>query len=379
MLFYSLAIALYQITKKVGKNHISSRNGATPKKQFELNSTTPIHVKIRLDGQEVFNSQSQPPINNLSSGDLGYIEKALDLQLGQAPDDFKRNVRVKLKDKEVFLLQDGVVKVNEFQPPKNLAQTSTYETTINPEAVAETAPQASGEPKTIDHTHSLESTTNPPIQDLNHGEKSPQQLQAERTVQVAPIVRSFLEAHECHHKQGNVYAATWDKSTQTLALMGNNQLKLLAKFHKGQWQPVPIPLAEKQPNLNETDLNHFEQLAPKIEAKREKARAAYRQWYLDSKATVTEHNPALRDAQKVDLAIATTVLEQTKTPTDVGRILSQSDVAVAIREHEPNSYVATEKVYNYVNDLYQLAARELEQQQRFQQHKQQDVQVEIEV
>lgn len=348
------------------------QSNSTLKDQLDSNFKNPISVKIKLDGQEVFNSQNNPPVNNLSAEDLAYVEKALELKLGKAPDEYNRNVRVKLKDEEVFRLHEGVVKINEFQPAPIKESSLTHEASTQVESPPSTAPQ------THQQTPPEPTATKPPIQDLNQGQLSPRQLQAERSQKIAPIVRAFLESRETHHLQGKTYTATWDKQNQTLALTGNNQLKMLAKFDKGQWQSFPIPLAENQPNLTETDLKHFEQLAPKIEAKRERTRMAYRQWYLDSKAKITEYNPSLRDATQVDLAVATAVLEQSGEPTDVGRILSQSDVAVAIRETEGDSYAATEKVYGYVNDLYKLATRELEQQRRVQQgQRQPEVEVEI--
>ncbi len=96
------------------------QNNKKLSQQMKLNFSQPVNVKIDLDGKEVFlGKDSTPQLDNLSKNDLNYLNKALDLAPGKAPDDFQRNLTIKVNDQEIFKLQDGVVSVNELTQQKN--------------------------------------------------------------------------------------------------------------------------------------------------------------------------------------------------------------------------------------------------------------------
>ena len=91
------------------------------------------------------------------------------------------------------------------------------------------------------------------------------ELQAERTIKLAPIVKSYLELVETDHCQGRKYTATWDQENRLLSLVSDNQLKMLAQHEGGQWRSLPVPLTRpNQPSLTQGDLEHFETIEPRI-------------------------------------------------------------------------------------------------------------------
>ena len=155
---------------------------------------------------------------------------------------------------------------------------------------------------------------------------TPQQLQAQRTEEIAPTVKAYLDLTESHHYQGEKYVATWDEGSRTLSLVGDNQLKLLARQEGLRWQPLPIPLTEpSQPNLTDADVQHFQALAPRIEAKLEERRQDYRAWYESAKEQVMAGN-GHHSLAEIERALALAVLAETGDSGDVARVLSQGDV-----------------------------------------------------
>ena len=189
------------------------------------------------------------------------------------------------------------------------------------------------------------------------GESAPAQLQAQRTQTLSPIVKAYLDLAETHHCQGKQYTATWDDNNQMLSLLKGNQLKLLARLEATHWQAIAIPLADpSQANLSLADVEHFQALAPRIEAKLAARRDNYRAWYESAQAQVLLHN-GHHSLEQIDQAISLSVAQETQDLADVGKVLSQSDLIRQWRQELPAS-LFQQRATDYIASIYQL----LEQQ-----------------
>jgi hypothetical protein len=186
---------------------------------------------------------------------------------------------------------------------------------------------------------------------------SPQQLQAERTQAIAPTVKAYLDLAETHHHQGQQYVATWDSGSRTLSLVGDNQLKMLARQDDSQWQSLPVPLAEPaQPNLTDEDVSHFQALAPRIQAELEERRQDYRAWYESLREQVMVGN-GHHSPEEIDQAIAVSVLDETGDARDIGRVLSQCDRLRGWRGELPEPEFR-ERAREYVRAVYDSLVQE---------------------
>jgi hypothetical protein len=163
---------------------------------------------------------------------------------------------------------------------------------------------------------------------------------------------------ETHHHQSQKYAATWDEGSRTLSLVGDNQLKMLARQDGFQWQSLPVPLAEPtQPNLTEADVQHFQALAPRIQAELEERRQDYRAWYEYVREQVVANN-GHHSPQEIDRAIAVSILEETGDSRDVARVLSQGDRVRAWRG-ELSQGEFRDRVRDYVGAVYNSLVQEV--------------------
>ncbi|MEM8780263.1 MAG: hypothetical protein AAGF26_15610, partial [Cyanobacteria bacterium P01_G01_bin.49] len=87
----------------------------------------------------------------------------------------------------------------------------------------------------------------------------------------------------------------------------------------------------------------------------------YRQWYSSNRDLVMTANPHLKAPQAIDLAIATELLKISDDHNDVGRILSQSDMAQSWRKTLSENEAQTQ-IYQYANQTYQQAKEFLQQE-----------------
>jgi hypothetical protein len=90
---------------------------------------------------------------------------------------------------------------------------------------------------------------------------SAEELQAQRTQFVAPILMDLLNFKLSDRYEGQKYVAIFDSDLQTLSCYraGNKQHILQASYRDGNWRSHFIPsLQSNQPNLSDGDLNFFE-------------------------------------------------------------------------------------------------------------------------
>ncbi|MGD2184430.1 hypothetical protein [Lusitaniella coriacea] len=101
------------------------------------------------------------------------------------------------------------------------------------------------------------------------------EIQRQRTLQAAPIVAALLHSQQTHTFSGNAYTATWEPQTQELKLYSNRdsegtraaarELKMHARYTPPTWQSVPLPPSQHPVGLQESDLQHLQQLTPLIQ------------------------------------------------------------------------------------------------------------------
>ncbi|EAZ88159.1 AAA family ATPase, partial [Crocosphaera chwakensis] len=82
-------------------------------------SETTVNIKIVFGRKTIFEGKSTDEeilLKGVSQEDLTYLEKALDLETGQTPSEFNRDLLIRFKGQEIFRLENGVVKLNHLQP-----------------------------------------------------------------------------------------------------------------------------------------------------------------------------------------------------------------------------------------------------------------------
>ncbi len=99
-----------------------------------------------------------------------------------------------------------------------------------------------------------------------------QQVQANRTLEVAPIIHAFLSTQDKTTVAGKLNTVSWNPQTQEITLWtnGSSNPKMRVKYSDGEYQALSIgnTLEEIEANgLSEADVQHFQQIAPSIYAR----------------------------------------------------------------------------------------------------------------
>ncbi len=99
-----------------------------------------------------------------------------------------------------------------------------------------------------------------------------QQIQANHTLEVAPIIHAFLSTQDKTTVVGKLNTVNWNPQTQEITLWTNDSSnpKMRVKYSDGKYQALPIgnTLEEIEANgLSEGDVQHFQQIAPSIYAR----------------------------------------------------------------------------------------------------------------
>ncbi|NJN14066.1 MAG: hypothetical protein HC815_41830, partial [Richelia sp. RM1_1_1] len=99
-----------------------------------------------------------------------------------------------------------------------------------------------------------------------------QQIQANRTLEVAPIIHAFLSTQDKTTVEGKLNTVSWNPQTQEITLWtnGSSNPKMRVKYSDGEYQALPIgnTVEEIEANgLSEADVQHFQQIAPSIYAR----------------------------------------------------------------------------------------------------------------
>jgi hypothetical protein len=99
-----------------------------------------------------------------------------------------------------------------------------------------------------------------------------QQIQANRTLEVAPIIHAFLSTQDKTTVAGKLNTVSWNPQTQEITLWtnGSSNPKMRVKYSDGEYQALSIgnTVEEIEANgLSEADVQHFQQIAPSIFAR----------------------------------------------------------------------------------------------------------------
>ncbi|WP_414622825.1 hypothetical protein [Calothrix sp. CCY 0018] len=99
-----------------------------------------------------------------------------------------------------------------------------------------------------------------------------QQIQANRTLEIAPIIHAFLSTQDKTTVEGKLNTVSWNPQTQEITLWtnGSSSPKMRVKYFDGEYQALPIgDIAEEiaANGLSEVDVQHFQQIAPSIYAR----------------------------------------------------------------------------------------------------------------
>ena len=99
-----------------------------------------------------------------------------------------------------------------------------------------------------------------------------QQIQAIRTLEIAPIIHAFLSIQDKTRVEGKLNTVNWNPQTQEITLWtnGSSNPKMRVKYSDGEYQALPIgnTVEEIEANgLSEADVQHFQQIAPSIYAR----------------------------------------------------------------------------------------------------------------
>ena len=99
-----------------------------------------------------------------------------------------------------------------------------------------------------------------------------QQIQANRTLEVAPIIHAFLSTQDKTTVEGKLNTVSWNPQTQEITLWtnGSSNPKMRVKYSNGKYQALSIgnTLEEIEANgLSEADVQHFQKIAPSIYAR----------------------------------------------------------------------------------------------------------------
>ena len=99
-----------------------------------------------------------------------------------------------------------------------------------------------------------------------------QQIQANRTLEVAPIIHAFLSTQGKTTVEGKLNTVSWNPQTQEITLWtnGSSNPKMRVKYSGGEYQALSIGNTVEEIEANgfsEADVQHFQQIAPSIYAR----------------------------------------------------------------------------------------------------------------
>jgi hypothetical protein len=99
-----------------------------------------------------------------------------------------------------------------------------------------------------------------------------QQIQANRTLEVAPIIHAFLSTQDKTTVEGKLNTVSWNPQTQEITVWtnGSSNPKMRVKYSDREYQALSIgnTVEEIEANgLSEADVQHFQQIAPSIYAR----------------------------------------------------------------------------------------------------------------
>ena len=99
-----------------------------------------------------------------------------------------------------------------------------------------------------------------------------QQIQANRTLEIAPIIHAFLSTQDKTRVEGKLNTVSWNPQTQEITLWtnGSSSPKMRVKYCDSEYQALPLgnTVEEIEANgLSEADVQHFQQIAPSIYAR----------------------------------------------------------------------------------------------------------------
>jgi Relaxase/Mobilisation nuclease domain len=101
------------------------------------------------------------------------------------------------------------------------------------------------------------------------------QLQIERSLTIAPILKDYLNEIKAHKAEGKRYRINWQKTSRTLYLYNQEEPEplLAVKYQDGQYKPVELPLTkDNKSSLTNTDVQYWQQLAIKLHQQQEQRR-----------------------------------------------------------------------------------------------------------
>ncbi|MEL4897401.1 DNA polymerase [Crocosphaera sp. Alani8] len=262
---HEIAVEGSKILKKILDRLKKSQKNKENKGNLNIDldsGKSPVEVQINLDKEQVF--KGEPTNKNLdklkgvSQKDLSYLSKALDLEVGKAPEGFNRNLTIKFNEQEVFKLKDGVVKVNELSQEKQQSQ-----------FLNKTQVKVQEKPK----NQAISSQENSSVVSLNKQTDIPIQLKTKES----ELEKEFasLEVEE---------------ELKSLKEKMNSQQSSSNQAKKQGKVPISIPIELEEETSPQTEIESEKESKPTVENKEKKQSPVSIPIEIESETSETEQN-----------------------------------------------------------------------------------------